>query len=69
MKKIILGIGVVFSFVGCESSEGCNCEVYTKIYDDKGEVIEAKYFGTREGRCEDITDKDEVTYYYQSVNC
>lgn len=68
--KAILLLGfAALGLTACETSDTCQCEVYRKIYDENGQVVSLDYIGPREGHCNDLTDRDDVDYSYQSVNC
>lgn len=70
MKKVILlTLFLALGLISCETSDVCHCEVSKKVYDENGNVVSLDYYGSRDGRCENLTDKDEQTYDYRNISC
>jgi len=64
MKKILLLLGLM-TFIGCETSENCHCEVFENIGTE--EQPQLRYIGSLDGHCDEQIKEDEKTY--QSVSC
>lgn len=70
MKKTVLFSAFLFvGLISCETSDKCHCEVSKKVYDTSGNVVSLDYNGSKDGRCEDLPNKDEQTYAYINVSC
>lgn len=70
MKKTVFFVSFLFiGLISCESSDVCHCEVSKKIYDENGQVVSLDYYGSRDGRCENLPDRDEEVYAYRNISC
>ncbi|MDN3706958.1 hypothetical protein QW060_07400 [Myroides ceti] len=68
MRMLISIIGIL-ALSSCESSDTCHCEVYKKVFDDNGVVINLQYQGSRDGNCNSLTDRDDDNYEYDTISC